>query len=125
MRERVLELLEPEFEVVAVVDNGQALLEAAVSIRPDVMIVDICMPILSGIEAAQQLRETGSTAKIVFLTVHEDPDFLRAALAAGGSGYVVKSCLASDLRTAIKEALAGRVFVSPTIALSSLDDDDD
>ena len=88
------------------------------------MVVDVCMPILSGIEAAQQLREAGSTAKIVFLTVHEDPDFLRSALAAGGAGYVVKSCLASDLRAAIKEALAGRLFVSPTIALSRLDEDD-
>jgi DNA-binding NarL/FixJ family response regulator len=124
MRERVVRLLDPEFEVVGVVDNGKALLEAAARMQPDVVVADISMPILSGIESAQRLREAGSTAKIVFLTVHEDPDFLRAALAAGGAGYVVKSRLASDLRAAIKEALAGRLFVSPTLTLFSLDEDD-
>jgi DNA-binding NarL/FixJ family response regulator len=119
MRNIVVRLLEPEFEVVGAVDNGKALLEAADKIQPDVLVVDISMPILSGIEAAERLRRAGSTARIVFLTVHEDPDFLLAAMAAGGLGYVVKSRLASDLHTAIKEAIAGRLFVSPSIPLVS------
>ena len=74
------------------------------------------------------VRNSGSqvapTAKVVFMTVHEDPDFVRAALAVGGAGYVVKSRLASDQRRAIKEALAGRMFVSPTVTLVSSDEDD-
>jgi CheY-like chemotaxis protein len=119
MRNIVVRLLEPEFEVVGAVDNGQALLDVANKIQPDVLVVDISMPILSGIEAAERLQRAGSTARIVFLTVHEDPDFLLAAMAAGGLGYVVKSRLASDLRAAIKEALAGRLFVSPSIPLAS------
>lgn len=124
MRERVVRLLDPEFEVVGVVDNGKALLEAASMMRPDVVVTDISMPILSGIEAAQKLRQTGSTAKVVFLTEHEDLDFVRAAMAAGGVAYIVKSRLASDLREAIKEALAGRLFVSPTIPLPSPEKED-
>lgn len=123
MRDGVVRLLDPDFEVVGVVADGKSLLDAAARIRPEVIVADICMPALSGIEAAQRLRKTGSTAKILFLTVHEDPDFLRASLAAGGAGYVVKSRLASDLHIAIKEALAGRLFVSPTVPIVSEDDD--
>src|SRR4029079_9445784 len=80
--------------------------------KPDVCVIDISLPGISGIEAAIQLRELGSTATLVFLTMHEDPDYLRAALAAGAGGYVVKSRMASDLNFAIKEAMAGRLFVS-------------
>ena len=123
LRAGVLRLLDPEFEVVGVVADGKSLLDAAARVRPEVIVADICMPALSGIEAAQRLRKTGSTAKILFLTVHEDPDFLRASLAAGGDGYVVKSRLASDLHIAIKEALAGRLFVSSTVPIVSEDDD--
>src|ERR1041384_6220764 len=88
MRERVLRLLEPEFEVIGAVDNGKALLDAAAKLQPDVLVIDISMPVLNGIEVAHHLQQTGSTAKIVFLTVHEDSDFIRAALSAGGLGYV-------------------------------------
>ena len=73
------------------------------------------MPGMSGIETARHLRAAGSRAKIVFLTVHADPDYIRAGLAAGATAYVVKSRLASDLVPAIREALAGRSFVSPSI----------
>jgi DNA-binding NarL/FixJ family response regulator len=107
--------LEPEFDVVETVDNGRALVEGAPRLDPDLLVVDIAMPILNGIEAARQLTASGSRAKIVFLTVHDDEDYVRAARAAGGLGYVLKSRLASDLAPALREALEGRAFVSPSI----------
>jgi DNA-binding NarL/FixJ family response regulator len=110
-------LLEPEFEVVKTVDNGEALIDEAARLTPDVIVLDISMPKLNGIEAARQLRAAGCTAKLVFLTVHEDLDYIRGALAAGGHGYVVKPRLASDLLPALREVLAGDSFVSPTISL--------
>lgn len=113
IREKVMQQLEPEFEVVGAVGDGNALLEAADQMKPDVCVIDISMPIMSGIEAATQMKASGSSVKIVFLTVHEDPDFLQAALDAGAVGYVVKSRVASDLCPAIRGALAGRLFVSP------------
>ncbi len=108
-------LLEPEFDVVETVDNGQALVEGAPRLDPDLLVVDIAMPILNGIEAARQLTASGTRAKIVFLTVHDDEDYVRAAQAAGALGYVIKSRLASDLAPALREALEGRTFVSPSI----------
>jgi DNA-binding NarL/FixJ family response regulator len=114
VRELVEELLEPHFEVIGAVDNGQALVETAMRLHPDVIVTDISMPILDGIEAAKQLKESGSRAKIIFLTVHSDPDFVGACRKAGASGYVVKLCMDSDLLAAIRGALAGRIF-SPGI----------
>jgi DNA-binding NarL/FixJ family response regulator len=110
-------LLEPDFEVVKTVGDGQALLDEAVRLRPDVLIVDIAMPVMDGIEAVRQLKAAGSRAVIVFLTMHQDPDYVRAALAAGALGYVVKCRLVSDLPLALSEALAGRPFVSPALGL--------
>lgn len=107
--------LQSEFEVVGSVADGQSLLRAAAMLKPDVLILDISMPILNGIEVAHLLKESGSNAKIVFLTVHEDPDFIRESLAAGALGYVSKLHLATDLLVAIREALAGRTFISPTL----------
>jgi DNA-binding NarL/FixJ family response regulator len=114
MRDRVLRLLEPNFEVVGAVDDGFALLEAALKMKPDICIMDISMPKVSGIEAAAQLKESGSKVKVIFLTVHEDPDFVRAALETGALGYVVKSRMASDLSAAINGVMVGRLFVSPS-----------
>ena len=122
MRERVVRLLEPEFEVVGAAEDGLALLEAAGRMRPDVCVLDISMPRMSGIEAATHLRERAPSVKVVFLTVHEDPDFVRAALATEALGYVVKSRMASDLRSAITEALAGRLFVSPSCCFAARDE---
>jgi len=110
-------LLQPEFEVVKSVGDGRALLEEAVRLEPDILVIDISMPVLNGIEAARQLRAAGSTAKIVFLTVHQDPEYVHAALAAGAQGYVAKCQLATDLLLALREAVAGRSFVSPSISL--------
>lgn len=122
MRERIVEMLERDFDVVGVVDDGPALLEAASRMKPNVCVVDISMPSLCGIAAAIQLKEGGSDAKVVFLTVDEDPDYVRAALAAGALGYVLKSRMATDLCIAIREAMAGRLFVSPSVPYVTQDD---
>ena len=118
MREQIRVLLEHEFEVLDSVENGLALLEAAARLNPDVCLLDISMPILNGIETAIRLKRSGSNAKIVFLTIHEDLDFVHAALKTGALGYVVKRRMASDLRPAVKEALAGRIFISSSLAFS-------
>jgi DNA-binding NarL/FixJ family response regulator len=107
IRDKVRRYLETEFNVLDAVENGRELLEAAARLDPDVCLLDISMPVLDGIETAIQLRERGSKAKVIFLTVHEDPDFLQAALKTGASGYVIKRRIASDLQRAVKEALAG------------------
>ena len=108
-------ILEPEFLVVETVENGEDVLRAAAKLDPDVVILDISMPILDGLEAARQLKREGSKARIVFLTVHEDLQFVEESFAAGATGYVIKPRLATDLPVAIREALMGRTFVSPTI----------
>jgi DNA-binding NarL/FixJ family response regulator len=106
-------LLEPTFEVVGAVEDGEALVEAAVNLQPDVIITDISMPKLNGIEAADRLRKSGSSSKIVFLTVHTNPDFVQAALKTGALAYVSKSRITTDLLIAVEEALNGCIFVSP------------
>ena len=116
MLENIRRVLEPEFEVVGAVGDGQALIAEAARIEPDVLLVDISMPALNGIEAVTQLRKEGSTATVVFLTVEEDPNWVRAALRAGGLGYVMKMSMAAELQTAIRDACAGRIFVSPGLA---------
>jgi DNA-binding NarL/FixJ family response regulator len=109
----VVPLLESYFTVVGTACEGKAAVEAAERLHPDVVVLDISMPVLSGIEAAKQIRRNGSKAPIVFLTVHQDTEILAAARRAGGLGYVVKGRLRADLVLAIKEALEGREFVSP------------
>jgi DNA-binding NarL/FixJ family response regulator len=108
----VVALLRPDFEVVGAVNNGKEVLSESARLRPDVIVMDICMPELSGIEAAHELRSLGSTAKIVFLTVQTRVEFVRACLAEGALGYVTKSRLAKDLVPAIQDALSGYRFVS-------------
>lgn len=117
MRERVVSLLQDEFDVVGAVEDGCALMEAELRMQPDVCVVDISMPGLCGLDAAAQLRARGSKTKVVVLTVYDDSDFLEAALTSGALGYVVKSRMTSDLCVAIHEALAGRLFISPSPGL--------
>jgi DNA-binding NarL/FixJ family response regulator len=109
--------LQGDYQVVGSVLNGTALLAAAAQLDPDAIVLDITMPHLDGLEAARTLRRIHSRARLVFLTVHEDPDFAQAAFDAGGLGYVVKPRLASDLLSAVRAALAGRRFLSPTVHL--------
>jgi DNA-binding NarL/FixJ family response regulator len=111
------QLLEPEFEVIEKVGDGRASLEETARLKPDILVLDITMPVINGIEAAQQLRASGSAVKVVFLSVHEDADYVRAAVAAGALGYVVKCRIASDLLPALRAASAGRAFFSPGISL--------
>lgn len=105
-------LLEPEFEVVGNVGNGQALIDAALRLRPDVIITDISMPILDGIAAVDRLMESGCTSRIVFLSVHSDTDFVSRCLSTGALGYVSKSRIATELVPAIRRALTGNTFIS-------------
>jgi DNA-binding NarL/FixJ family response regulator len=108
----VAKLLEGSFEIVGKASDGTSALETILTLDPDVAILDISMPGMSGIEVARELRSRGTRARIVFLTVHEDADILATCMAAGGLGYVVKLLLETDLIQAMNEALAGRVFVS-------------
>ena len=105
-------LLGNSFDVIDLVADGRAALQAALKLDPDLIVLDVSMPGMSGIEVARELRRRLNRAKIVFLTVHEDAEILASCLAAGGLGYVVKELMGSDLITAINEALAGREFVS-------------
>ena len=114
IRDKAVRLLEPEFEVVALVDDGEALMQVVPQMRPDVCITDISMPKINGIEAAARLKQNGFESKILFLTVHEDRDSIRAALEVGAAGYVLKSRMATDLCMAVNGVISGEVFVSPT-----------
>jgi len=114
MLSRVASLLESSCQIVGSVTNGKEAVEAAAKQSPDVILMDISMPVMNGIEAAAALIQAGTAAKILFLTVHDDPDFVKAALATGASGYVVKARIASDLIPAILEALEGHRFISPS-----------
>ena len=117
MRDRIKRLLDGEFDVLDAVEDGRAFLEAASKLKPDLCLLDISMPVLDGIETAIRLKQSEPTAKIVFLTIHEGIDFVQAAFETGALGYVVKRRMMSDLRPAINEALAGRTFISSSIAL--------
>jgi DNA-binding NarL/FixJ family response regulator len=108
----VAALLPESFNLIGTVSDGRAALETTLDLNPDVVILDISMPEMNGIEVARELRKQHSRAKIVFLTVHEDSDILATCLAAGGLGYVLKLLMHSDLIPAMNEALAGRVFIS-------------
>jgi DNA-binding NarL/FixJ family response regulator len=108
----VAELLRDSFDVVSMVSKGKAALDAVLALEPDLVVLDISMPGLSGLDVAKELKNRANNTKIVFLTVHEDSGIMAACLAAGASGYVVKELMATDLIPAMIEALAGRVFVS-------------
>ena len=116
MLDRVGVLLNPSFEVVGAVPNGQEMIWAGIHLDPDVIVADITMPGLSGIEAAQQLREAGCRAKFVFLTIHIEHEFVDACVSQGALGYVLKSHMKADLIPAIKAALMGRKFISPLVS---------
>jgi DNA-binding NarL/FixJ family response regulator len=112
MTTAIRSVLSGEFDVVAVVGNGSDAIAAVLALDPDVLVTDISMPGLDGLTATRQLKETNVRAKIIMLTMHEDTEFIEAALAAGASGYVTKARLASDLIPAIQEALLGNIYVS-------------
>jgi DNA-binding NarL/FixJ family response regulator len=106
-------LLADDCDVVGAVSNGQALLEAAATLSPDVAIVDIAMPLMNGLDAARQLKTLHPDIRVLVLTMNEDPDLAVEALRAGASGYVLKSSAAVELLTAIREVMEGRSYVTP------------
>jgi DNA-binding NarL/FixJ family response regulator len=109
------ELLEDEFELVDVVHDGPALLKAAQKLRPDVIVTDISMPRMSGLEVARQLKHDGASAKVIILSVHQEPELAAMALRDGASGYVVKESAGEELLTALHEVLRGRCYFTPLI----------
>jgi DNA-binding NarL/FixJ family response regulator len=103
------------FEVVEAVVDGIQAVSAVLALDPDVFVTDISMPLLNGLQAARRIQNTNPRVKIIFVTIHEDRDFIAAAFSAGATGYVTKRHLSTDLIFAIQEALKGRTFVSNSI----------
>jgi DNA-binding NarL/FixJ family response regulator len=116
LAEGVRGLLEPEFELVGLVSDGRELVEAAMRLRPDVIVADISMPSLNGIDAVAQIRQAGVSSRVVFLTMQRDVSYARRAMEAGASGYVLKHSAHEELVEAIREALRGQTYVTPLIA---------
>ena len=108
-------LLEPQYEVVGTVADGRSLLEAAPKLKPDVIVLDIGMPLLNGLAAGQQLKQILPKSKIIYVTMNDDPDLASEALRTGGSAYLLKSSAASELLRSIHEVLRGGIYVTPKI----------
>lgn len=114
--EGLARIIEGECDLVGVVENGRELLTAAAEKRPDVILLDIAMPFLNGIEAARRIKKEHPEIKMIFVTMQLGRDYIREAFQGGASGYVIKHAAASELLTAIREVQAGRYFVSPSIS---------
>jgi DNA-binding NarL/FixJ family response regulator len=114
--EALKSLLTPEFDLVGVVEDGRALVEAARTLRPDVIVADVTMPHLNGIDALAKLRQGGDRVPVVFLTMHRDVTFARRALDAGASGFVLKHSAPAELVSAIRAALEGKTWLTPQLA---------
>jgi DNA-binding NarL/FixJ family response regulator len=110
--DHTVQVMAGECQIVGTACDGPSALDLVERLHPDLVVLDITMPILDGLDVARQLRANGIQTTIIFLTVHDDPDYLREALAVGAMGYVVKHRLVSDLPQAIRDVLAGRRFVS-------------
>lgn len=109
-------ILESEFELASLVEDGQALLQAASQELPDIVLLDIALPLLNGIEATRQLRHIAPAAKVIFLTVHSDPGYVAEAFRCGASGYLLKRSASSELKQAIHEVLNGGQYISPSLS---------
>lgn len=108
-------LLEPEFEVVGTVSDGRALVQAATELRPDVVLVDIAMPVLNGLDAAQQIKEEVPGTKIIFLTMNGDKELAAEAFRRGASGYLLKTCAATEMVVAVRNVLRGMTYISHSL----------
>jgi DNA-binding NarL/FixJ family response regulator len=111
---RILAMLDPVFDVVATVSDGCSAVEAVHRLNPDILLLDIAMPQMDGIHAALELKQIGCSTKIIFLSMHQEEDYVTAALQTGANGYVFKSRMRSDLLPAIERACAGSTFISST-----------
>jgi DNA-binding NarL/FixJ family response regulator len=109
-------LLEDEFELVGTVTDGRALVEAASKLKPDVILADISMPVLNGLDAVRQIKKQRPGARVIFLTMHSEPPLVAEAFKAGASGYLLKQSAGEELIRAIREVLKGRTYVTPLIA---------
>jgi len=114
-------LLEADYEIVATVSDGRALVRAVAEFRPHLVIVDVAMPLLNGLDAAQQAKELMPSVKVVFLTMNHDVDLAAEAFRRGASGYLLKTCAASELVVAVREVLRGKSYLSPMIAKDTVD----
>jgi DNA-binding NarL/FixJ family response regulator len=113
--------LEPHLESVGTATDGRALVDAALRLKPDLIILDITMPLLNGIDAALQIRKSLPAVKLLFVTMHVNPAYLEAALNAGATGYVLKSAAREELLDAIRNVLKGRIYVSPGLSGETLE----
>jgi len=113
--EGLRKILEPECEVVGAVEDGRSLLVTAKQLQPDIILLDISMPLLNGVEAARRLRAAAPDAKVIFVTMHADATYVAGAFRAGASGYVLKLCASVELLKAINQVLAGRLYITPLI----------
>jgi len=109
-------LLETEFDVVGTVGDGRAMVRAASELKPDVIVVDIGMPVLNGIDAGQRVKEILPAVKLIFLTMNNDPELAAEAFRRGASGYLLKTCAASEMVTAVSETLRGRSYISKVLS---------
>jgi DNA-binding NarL/FixJ family response regulator len=114
-------LLEPEYDVVATVGNGRALVRIAADLKPQVIIIDIGMPLLNGLDAGCQVKQILRSVKLVFLTTNTDPALAAEAFRRGASGYLLKTCTASELILAVRQVLKGMSYLSPAIAKKTVD----
>ena len=114
--EAALAILKPHYDIVGIATDGAMLLSEALRLRPEVIVSDITLPIFSGIEAVHRLRKSNSQARVVFLTIHAEEGFLKASMAEGALGYVLKLRMKSQLIPAIEAALEGKSYVSPFVA---------
>jgi DNA-binding NarL/FixJ family response regulator len=113
--ERAVGILQAHFEIVGIATNGKMLVEQASRLQPNIIVSDILMPGFTGLQAAHRLRESGSTAKIIFMSVYETEEFVKACFSEGALGYVTKARMGTDLVLAIHEVMGGRQFISPTV----------
>ena len=116
MLEGIRVVLEPLLETVGTVSDGRALVEAALELKPDLVILDISMPLLNGIDAAAQIRKSLPEVKLLFVTMHANPAYLEAALNAGATGYVLKSAAREEMMDAIRTVLNGRIYVTRVLS---------
>jgi DNA-binding NarL/FixJ family response regulator len=114
-------LLETDFDVIGIVSDGRALLRAARELKPDVIVVDVAMPILNGLDAGQQAKEMLPAVRLVYLTMNPDADVAAEAFARGASGYLLKTCAAAEMVLAVREVLRGKTYVSRALSQDAID----
>jgi DNA-binding NarL/FixJ family response regulator len=114
-------LLETEFDVVGTVSDGRALIRAAIELKPDVVVVDVAMPILNGLDAGQQLKELLPSVRLVYLTMNPDPEIAAEAFARGASGYLLKTCASGEMVLAVRQVLRGKTYLSQGLSQDAID----